>query len=135
MGHSRGWLSDEYLRQLERVDHALGTVLNAIGSNGVVIVHSDHGGHDHEHGADIPEDMTIPWLAAGPGIRRKHSIEQPITLLDTAPTIARLLNVPQPHEWQGRCVDEIMIARSQQPQLTLPQPAFALMADRYWGEY
>jgi arylsulfatase A-like enzyme len=79
--------------------------------------------------------MTIPWLAAGPGIRRKHTIARSVSLLDTAPTIARLLNVPQPRKWQGHCIDEILLARSQQPQVIIPQPAFALMADRYWGEY
>lgn len=135
VGHARGWLSDEYLRQLERVDHAVGTVLSACGSTGTVIVHSDHGGHDHEHGADLPEDMTIPWLAGGPGIRRKYLIERPLSLLDTAPTIARLLHIPQPAEWQGRAVDEIFIGRGQQLHVVVPQPAFALMADRYEGEY
>jgi predicted AlkP superfamily pyrophosphatase or phosphodiesterase len=135
VGHARGWLSAEYLRQLERVDHAVGTVLSAIGSTGAVIVHSDHGGHDREHGADIPEDMTIPWLAARPGIRRKHLIERPLSLLDTAPTIMRLLDLALPASWHGQVVDEIMVAPSKRSSLTISQPAFALMANRYWSEY
>ncbi|HTP07774.1 MAG TPA: alkaline phosphatase family protein [Anaerolineae bacterium] len=135
VGHSRGWLSAEYLRQLERVDLAVGTVLAAVGSSGAVIVHSDHGGHDHEHGTDALEDLTIPWLAAGPGIRRKYDITQSVSLLDTAPTIARLLNLTLPSTWQGHCIEEILVAPSKRPHLTISQPAFALMVNRYWGEY
>jgi predicted AlkP superfamily pyrophosphatase or phosphodiesterase len=135
VGHSRGWLSAEYLRQLERADQAVGTVLAAVGSSGAVIVHSDHGGHDREHGTDTPEDMTIPWLAAGPGIRRKYGITRSVSLLDTAPTIARLLDLPMQTTWQGHCLDEMLIAYSEHPHLTISQPAFALMVNRYWGEY
>jgi arylsulfatase A-like enzyme len=51
--------------------------------------------------------MTIPWLAAGPGIRRGYTIDTPVSLLDTAPTIARLLGLAPDREWEGRCVEEI----------------------------
>jgi predicted AlkP superfamily pyrophosphatase or phosphodiesterase len=135
VGHARSWLSAEYLRQLERVDRAVGAVLSAIGSSGAVILHSDHGGHDHEHGSAAPEDMLIPWLAAGPGIRRQHHIARPVSLLDTAPTIMRLLDLALPASWQGQVVDEIMVAPSNRSPLTISQPAFALMVNRYWGEY
>jgi predicted AlkP superfamily pyrophosphatase or phosphodiesterase len=135
VGHSRGWLSPEYLGQLERVDRAVGTVLSAIGSSGAIIVHSDHGGHDREHGTDAPEDMTIPWLAAGPGIQRRYGITRSVTLLDTAPTIARWLDLSIPTAWQGHGLDELLVARSKRPELAISQPAFSLMVNRYWGEY
>jgi arylsulfatase A-like enzyme len=51
--------------------------------------------------------MTIPWLAVGPGIRAGHAIQSPVSLLDTAPTIARLLGLTASNQWEGRCVDEI----------------------------
>ena len=53
--------------------------------------------------------MTIPWLAAGPNIRAGHTIAAPVSLLDTAPTLARLLGLAPHHEWEGTCVEEIFI--------------------------
>jgi len=51
--------------------------------------------------------MTIPWLVAGLGIRAGHTIEAPVSLLDTAPTLARLIGVEPHREWEGRCIEEI----------------------------
>jgi predicted AlkP superfamily pyrophosphatase or phosphodiesterase len=106
-GHAYGWMSDGYLAQLERLDSALGQVVAAMPADASIIVQSDHGGHDRTHGTDSPEDMTIPWVAAGPPIRVGHTIAAPVSLIDTAPTIARILGVAPHSEWEGRAVDEI----------------------------
>ena len=106
-GHIYGWMSDEYLRQLERDDAALGTVLGAMNDHYSIVLHSDHGGHDRNHGQAVPEDMTIPWIAAGPTIRHDYAIQSPVSLLDTAPTLARLLHIQPDAQWEGHCVDEI----------------------------
>jgi len=106
-GHKYGWMSDEYLKQLEHIDTLLGGFFKSLPTEYTAIVHSDHGGHDRNHGTDSPEDMTIPWVAVGPNIKKGHTIQSQVSLLDTAPTIAKLLDI-QPHrEWEGRCVDEI----------------------------
>jgi predicted AlkP superfamily pyrophosphatase or phosphodiesterase len=110
VGHASGWMSDEYLRQLERVDTALGTVLGALNGRHTAILQSDHGGHDRQHGSNMPEDLAIPWMAAGPQIRRGYTIEREVSLLDTAPTIARLLNLPAPANWEGQCLNEIFVS-------------------------
>jgi predicted AlkP superfamily pyrophosphatase or phosphodiesterase len=107
VGHDHGWMSAEYLAQLERVDAALGGVLAALGDDFAVVVQADHGGHDRDHGLPIPEDLTVPWMAAGPGLCRGHRIQAPVTHLDTAPTIAHLLELAAPREWEGRAVAEI----------------------------
>ena len=106
-GHNYGWMSSRYLEQLSRVDGSLGTLLGALPTDYAVFVNSDHGGHERSHGADIPEDMTVPWIAAGPGIRQGLEIQLPVSLLDTAPTIARLLGLKPHTDWEGRCIDEI----------------------------
>ena len=41
------------------------------------------------------------------GICHNYIITAPVSLLDTAPTIARLLDVPLPANWEGRHVEEI----------------------------
>lgn len=107
-GHGYGWMSEGYLGQLRRVDGLLGRVLEALPADGHVLVQSDHGGHERTHGTDTPEDMTIPWVVAGPRVRAGHSIAAPVSLLDTAPTVARLLDVAAPAAWEGRCPEEIL---------------------------
>ena len=106
-GHYYGWLSEGYMTQIATVDKALGVVLGALPADTTYVLQSDHGGHERNHGTDTPEDMTIPWLAAGPGIRAGHTLAAPVSLLDTAPTLARLLGLAPHHEWEGRCVEEI----------------------------
>lgn len=106
-GHFYGWMSSEYLKQLERVDQQLGKVLDALPADASLIVQADHGGHERNHGTHEPEDMTIPWLAVGPAIRQGYAIQAPVSLLDTAPTLARMLGLKASSQWEGRCVDEI----------------------------
>lgn len=106
-GHVYGWMSDGYLRQIEHVDQAIGMVLSALGDGDTVLLQSDHGGHERIHGTTLAEDMTIPWMIAGPGIRRGYEIQEPVTLLDSAPTLAHLLQARTHQDWEGRCVQEV----------------------------
>jgi len=106
-GHAYGWMSDKYLQQLERVDSLLSGFFESLPSEYSAIVHSDHGGHDRNHGTDSDEDMTIPWMAVGPNIKKGYTIQSQVSLLDTAPTIAKILELKPHHEWEGHVVDEI----------------------------
>ena len=108
-GHYYGWISDGYLRQAERVDGCLARVLAALPPSAHVLVQADHGGHDRIHGTDMVEDMTIPWVVAGPRIKQGHTIAQPVSLLNTAPTLAALLDVPPHREWEGTVVEEAFL--------------------------
>jgi predicted AlkP superfamily pyrophosphatase or phosphodiesterase len=109
VGHRHGWMSPEYLEQLVHVDDAFGSLWSKLPNGCTILVQSDHGGHERTHGTESPEDMTIPWLVVGPGIRRGYEIEAPVSLLDTAPTLARLLDLSPHPEWEGRCVEEIFV--------------------------
>ena len=108
-GHFFGWMSEEYLAQARRVDAQLGRLLASLPPTAHVLVHADHGGVERNHGNDTPEEMTIPWVLAGPAVRSGHQIAGPVTLLDTAPTLARLLDIPAHPQWEGRCVEEALI--------------------------
>jgi len=107
IGHRYGFMSDRYLAQLERTDKAFATLLSALREDTIILLTSDHGGHDHDHGADIPEDMIVPWIIMGPGIRRAYEIKTPVSLLDTAPTLARVLKITPHPDWEGHPVEEI----------------------------
>jgi predicted AlkP superfamily pyrophosphatase or phosphodiesterase len=106
MGHRHGWMNDGYLRQVETTDVALGTVLAALPKDGHVLLQSDHGGHDRSHGTDQDADMLIPWMLSGPEIRGGHTLGAPVSILDTAPTLAKLLEVDPQRDWEGRVVEE-----------------------------
>jgi len=75
---------------------------------GTVIIHADHGGHDRDHGTERPEDMTISWLIGGARVKKGYLIQRPVSLLDTSPTIAHLMGIPQPSDWEGSAVTEAL---------------------------
>ena len=109
-GHSYGWMSLEQLLALRGTDSALGTVLAALDKaqmreHTLILVTADHGGHNTTHGFDIPADMTIPWVASGPGIVHTQLTSR-INTTDTAATAAWALGLPLPPEWAGRPVLE-----------------------------
>ena len=105
MGHVYGWMSPEQLSVAFRADEALGNLLAELDARGLrdetlIIVTSDHGGHDTTHGYSVREDMTIPWLASGPGVQPKALTTQ-VHTMDTAATAAFMLGLPIPPEWDG----------------------------------
>ena len=105
-GHKYGWGSPQQLEAFARTDAALDVVVQAIRRAGiadetVVIVSADHGGHGRIHGTKNPEDMHIPWIAWGRGVKRGFNITAPVTTYDTAATALWLLNVPCPPDLDG----------------------------------
>lgn len=105
MGHSYGWLSPQQISVAFRADEALQIILNELDARGLrgetlIIVTADHGGHDTTHGSSLPEDMTIPWIASGPGIQPKQLTAQ-VHIMDTAATAAFALGLSLPPEWDG----------------------------------
>jgi len=109
-GHLTGWMSETYLFQLTRTDEAVGRLLAALPADTLVIVTADHGGLGLTHGLRRPEDMTIPWLIAGPRVRAGYALTTPVSVMDTAATAACVLGLALPPEAQGRPVQEAFAA-------------------------
>jgi predicted AlkP superfamily pyrophosphatase or phosphodiesterase len=108
-GHKIGWGSPEQVKAFAAADAALKTLRKAIKDAGiektsVVILSADHGGHGKGHGSFIEEDMHIPWIAWGKGVRRHFTITDPVTTYDTAATALWLLDVPLPASFDGKPV-------------------------------
>lgn len=106
-GHLHGWMSPQYFDALSRVDRGVGILVRALEQNEllsetVLILTADHGGHSQTHSTGLPQDMTIPWIALGPGIREGYEILDDIVTTDTAATILYILNLPIPDGWEGR---------------------------------
>ena len=51
------------------------------------------------HGADCPEDMTIPILISGAPSSKSQTSE--VNILDIAPAVTRLFNLEPDPGWRG----------------------------------
>jgi len=102
-GHDCGWMSEEYLKRISIALDNVKRVWEECRDEYTIVITADHGGHDRGHGDNIPEDMTIPQFYIGPDFEPGKELEN-VSLLDTAPTIARLMDVPPADEWQGKAL-------------------------------
>lgn len=110
-GHKHGWMSPRYLEGVRRADTAVGELLVGLDRAGlsgrtVLILTADHGGHGHRHGDDSDDDVLIPWIASGPGVRKGHAIRAAVGTCDTAATALWLLELRVPANFTGRAVRE-----------------------------
>lgn len=116
-GHSKGWMGLEYLDAVRKADAAIGRLLDAIRAGGqadttAIIVSADHGGSGKGHyrwmEPNRPENVTIPWICAGPGVPAGLKIERVIRTYDTAPTALAFLGLGAPEGIDGRPVLEVL---------------------------
>ena len=110
-GHTFGWKSAEYYQAVAQIDGLIGDILNALGDVGirektVVLMTADHGGKGKSHGGFTMDELEIPWIISGPGIRRGHEIKAPLNTYDTAATIARIFKLKPPEGWIAQPVRE-----------------------------
>jgi hypothetical protein len=110
-GHAHGWMSTEYIKAVGVVDRQVAVVLDALAAQGLadstlVIVTADHGGHGKSHGSACDEDMTIPWIVAGPGVAAGRTLTSSVRIYDTTATALWVLGIPIPEDMDGRPVRE-----------------------------
>src|SRR5262245_5001968 len=109
--HARGWMSADYMQQVAVADGAIGRLLSALPPETTVIFTADHGGKATIHGSTIPEDMTIPWIAAGPRIPgRGRELRNPVRTVDTAATALFVLGLTPAKSASGVVVSEAFAA-------------------------
>jgi predicted AlkP superfamily pyrophosphatase or phosphodiesterase len=112
-GHTFEWKSPQYFQTVELVDGLIGNLLQALSEAGirdrtVVIMTADHGGKAKSHGSPTMEEIEIPIIMAGPGIKRGHEITGPVNTYDTAATLAKLFKVKAPEVWIGKPIKEAL---------------------------
>ena len=111
-GHASGWMSEPYLDAVREVDAAVGQ-LRACAADSLFIVLADHGGGGVEptdHDTPHPLNDRIPLVLAGPRLKRRHVLRQPVSLLDVPPTILWYLGVDVPAEYEGSVLRDAFIA-------------------------
>ena len=111
VGHNIGHRTPEYYAVVHKVDTYVGAIVEAIKNAGLenntlIIISSDHGGTAKGHGGKTLDEVEIPWIIAGPGIKKNHEIKDVIITYDTAPTIAYALQLKMPQAWRGKPVLE-----------------------------
>jgi hypothetical protein len=117
-GHLFGWMSWFYGRAVRQADDAVGRLLaaadRAYGKGGyTVLLTADHGGHGRTHGSAMREDVTIPWIAWGKGVRAGSEVGGTVRTMDTAGSALWLLGVDAPEGWAGTAVTEAFVAGQQ----------------------
>lgn len=124
-GHAHGWGSKEQSAAAEEVDNALFHIGRCAteaeekqGQEFVWVVTADHGGHSYKkkgktrgtHGKDLDSDRNIPWIVVGPGIKVNYEITGSVDLMDTAPTILRIMGLDPKTllpDAEGKVVEDI----------------------------
>ena len=100
-GHKFGWMGEEYMAAMQSSWDNIEKIMTELGDEYTYIITADHGGHDRTHGYEIPEDMTIPVMFCGEAFEKGKEIEN-VSLIDIAPTIARLFDTEPDEEWEGK---------------------------------
>lgn len=64
VGPEYGWLSPEYMEELSFIDEYLTPLIRSVKEqkNYLIIITSDHAGHDKIHGSQHPDDFRLPFV-------------------------------------------------------------------------
>jgi bisphosphoglycerate-independent phosphoglycerate mutase (AlkP superfamily) len=122
-GHEFGMNSPEKMKAFAETDAALKVIRDAVKAAGledssVFILTADHGGHDIKdkhgiirgtHGDATADDVLIPWIAWGKGVKPGFQISAPIVQYDTAATALWLLGIRVPESFWGRPVKSAFV--------------------------
>lgn len=108
-GHHYGHGTPEYYLAVAKADSLIGEILKAAEEAGladdlVLLVSSDHGGLGDGHGGETPEEVEIPFLVYGKGVKSGYEINHPIYQYDNAATVAFALGAEPPYFWLGKPV-------------------------------
>lgn len=106
-GHGHGWGTEEYHQGVRFLDGEVGRILQAVKDAGIwekttIIITSDHGGKDTNHGGIDPSEYNTPFIIAGKGIRKGGEFSESMMQYDVAATIAAMFKLGQPQVWVGR---------------------------------
>lgn len=110
-GHGKGHRTEAYYDMLKKVDARIGKIIDAVKKAGIadetiILVTADHGGIDKGHGGKSLDEVQVPWIMSGPGIKKNTELKSTIITYDTAATLATILGLEQPQSWRGKAVNE-----------------------------
>ena len=88
VGPEYGWLSAEYMEELSYIDDYLTPIIRSVKEqkNYLIIITSDHAGHDKIHGTQHPDDYKLPFIAHSDIVKLKN-------IQNTRYSVAELKNI------------------------------------------
>ena len=106
------YVVSQYDGEIAHADHLLGKFFAFLEQTGIddralVVFLSDHGEEFFEHGGcdhvtTVYEELIrVPFIMAGPGIEPGRVVEEPVSIIDVAPTILDYLGLPVPGSMEG----------------------------------
>ncbi|MBA4292290.1 hypothetical protein C0431_04915 [bacterium] len=103
MGAHYGWHSDEYIQAMTFTDNCIGKFTDAL-----IALHQpvDFVIASNHSGANAAGSDDLPLYLWGYRCVQGRKLESDISLLDVAPTITYLMNLPPAKEWQGKLIAE-----------------------------
>ena len=115
-------LKSFYQEEITYVDRQIGFLVDELEKIGIssentfLVLTADHGEQFMEHGEWghgrlYDEVIRVPLIINGPGIKRKTVIENQVSLLDLAPTIVDLVNIPKVESFLGTSLVPMMEGR------------------------
>jgi predicted AlkP superfamily pyrophosphatase or phosphodiesterase len=115
-GHGIGWGTPAYYQAIQKMDGYIGRLIQAVKEAGImdhtiILVTADHGGKGKSHGGKSIQEMEIPWILYGKGVKKDHKLDLSIMTFDTASTIAYIFGLKQPQVWVGRPVKAALRGR------------------------
>ncbi|MDC8829359.1 alkaline phosphatase family protein [Alteromonas gilva] len=116
VGHHDGHKTTEFYNAVNQVDRLVGTLLEALETaqmrdDTVIVIASDHGGIGYGHGGETLDEMQVPVIINGPGIKHDFRINKPVYTYDTGATVAYLLDIPLHPAWVGRPIVNAFIGQ------------------------
>lgn len=103
-GHSWGYGSEKYLKELDRADRLLGQVWDAfagegMAEDGLFIVTADHGGNLHSHGGPTDNERFVTFAARGKTVAPIRDF--PMMLYDIPAVVCRAFGIEHTGKWRS----------------------------------
>lgn len=93
VGPEHGWMSRQYLEELSFIDEYLSSLIELIQNKQryLIIVTSDHAGHEKIHGSQHPEDFKVPLIICSDTVATERYKDISFSVSDLKKIIENLL--------------------------------------------
>ncbi|MEM1098459.1 MAG: sulfatase-like hydrolase/transferase [Planctomycetota bacterium] len=131
-----------YFGMVKRIDEALGRMVDALKSlgvldNTVIAFISDHGCHFKTRNGEYKRSghdasIRVPMMLHGGPFTGAGRIDQPVSLVDIAPTLLDIAGAAVPETMQGRSLIPL-IERDPATTASWPDDAYTQVSEQCWG--